>query len=214
MVAAGQVGHVTIEAGAADAAAASICVFLHGRGQDPGLMVEHVVARMTGAPMRFLLPAAPSNQWYAARAIDPLTEPTLRQLEEALDIVDATLDRAFAEARGRPVHLAGFSQGACLALEHLMRRRSGVASVAALTGCRVGAAGDDLPARPLGSIPVLMTNSDADAWVPLQPFVRAVETVAANGAALSVEIVPGRDHAVAASEIEAFRRHLSARGTA
>ncbi len=193
-----------IEAGASREGAAAVCVFLHGRGQTPELMVDHVVRRSDLPHVLFLLPAAEAGQWYEARAVDALTPRTLGQIEASLAIVDEAIARARDLAGSRPVLLAGFSQGACLAIEYAMRRGKAVDAIAAFTGCRVGLEEDERPTRGSAGIPVLMSNAPDDAWVPLDPFMEACATFARCGAELTVEVVPGRGHEVCARELAAF----------
>ena len=59
------------------------CVFLHGRGQSPEAMLDHVVRHLPG-DVAWVLPRAPGSSWYAARAIDPLTDTTRTELAAAL----------------------------------------------------------------------------------------------------------------------------------
>ncbi len=102
---------------------------------------------------------------------------------------------------GRVV-LAGFSQGACLALEYTLRRRR-PAALACLTGCRVGFPEASFDGR-LDGLPVYMSCGDADPWIPLDPFMASARLLAAAGARLTLDIIPDRAHTVSAIEIRAF----------
>jgi phospholipase/carboxylesterase len=195
--------------GAAADAARAVCVFLHGRGQTPEDMVATILGRVDAPGVRFVLPAAPATGWYAAKAVDPMTPATAAQLERALAVVGSAIAAARAASPGVPLVLAGFSQGACLTLEWLMRA-GGVAAAAVLTGCRVGAPGDDLPRRALGGVPVYLSCGDADSWIPLWAFHKAVAELAAAGATVRADILPGRAHAVSDAECAEFARMLSA----
>ena len=131
-------------------------------------------------------------------AIDPLTPETERQLAAATALVAETA----ATARpGLPLLLAGFSQGACLALELTLRGPVTPDALAVLTGCRVGTAACDRPARPLQGLPAYLSGSDADPWIPPAAFADAAGTLAACGARLRAESHPGRPHAVSDAEI-------------
>jgi phospholipase/carboxylesterase len=183
-----------------DVPARALCVFLHGRGQSPqdfrGL-AETLAARGVAVT----LPAAPGQSWYDARAVDALTDQTRGQLARALDWVGAVIDRLRAGAPGVPLLLAGFSQGACVALELAFRGTSRPDGLAALTGCRVGRPDDERPLVPLQGMPVLLTGADADPWIPVAAFAEAVADLGRAGARLRAEVFPGRSHEVIQSEI-------------
>ncbi len=188
-----------VHRGADPAAATVTCILVHGRTQSPQVMEEHVLARLPPMPkVSFLLPAAEGNAWYDAKAVDPLTERTRAQLDAAC----AVLKEAFAMAGpGKPVLLAGFSQGACLSIEFALRNGRWNGALAALTGCRVGAQGDDRPRADLAGLPVYLTGSDADPWIPAQSFGIAAGELALARARLRCDILPGRSHEVSAAEI-------------
>jgi phospholipase/carboxylesterase len=191
--------------GAMPAHADVLCVFVHGRGQSPEEMGEHVVARLRNTTAHVVLPRAPGGVWYEARAIDPLSAHSASQLEAALDAIDAAIDLAVSEgAPGDRIVLAGFSQGACLSLEYALRRPGRLRGLVAFTGCRVGG---DLRAQVdafLDGLPAYLSCGDADPWIPLDVFFEAAQDVARAGAALRVEVFPGRVHEVLDAEIAAL----------
>ena len=189
-------------AGAEPATARAVALLLHGRGQTPDYMCGAVLSRLRMADMHAILPAAPGDSWYDARAVDPLTEATEAQLGAALDLVEEADAAARRACPGRPLILIGFSQGGCLAVEHLMR--GGRADAAAmLTGCRVGAADDELPRADLAGMPAYCSNGDADPWIPTWAFQRAVGDLIASGARVRSDVLPGRDHEISDDEIRA-----------
>ncbi|PSJ59564.1 alpha/beta hydrolase [Kumtagia ephedrae] len=190
--------------GAMPAHADALCVFVHGRGQSPEEMGEHVIARLRNGSTHVVLPRAENSVWYDARAIDPLTERTVEQLQAGLDAIDAAIALAVADgAPGDRVVLAGFSQGACLALEYAMRRPGRLRGLVAFTGCRVGGP-SRVAASPLAGLPVYLSNGDADPWIPLGAFLEAAGDVAQAGAALRLEVFPGRVHEVLDAEVSAL----------
>jgi len=188
--------------------ARAVCVFAHGRGQTPNDMVDTILSRLAVPDVRFVLPRAPRPAWYDAKAVDPLTDQTRAQLDEALEVLADAVTQARAELPGLPLIVGGFSQGACLATEYLMRGGAADAAVL-LTGCRVGAAGDALPVADLSGLPVYAANSDADPWIPLPDWHRAVADLAGAGARLRCDVVPGRGHEASDTECLAFADLLS-----
>ena len=177
----------------------ALCVFLHGRGQSPQDFAG-LARGLAERGVAFALPAAPGGSWYDARAVDPLTDQTQGQLAAALDAVSGVIDDLRAEWPGRPLVLAGFSQGACVALELAFGGMSRPDAVVALTGCRVGQAGDARPLSPLHGMPVIVTGADADPWIPLAAFAEAVADLGRAGARLRAELFPGRTHEVSRPE--------------
>ena len=190
-----------LRCGADLSVARALCVLVHGRGQSPEEMQSHVLARLEAPGVAFLLPRAPGASWYAAKAVDPLTPDTRSALEEGLAGLQRLIEDARAAAPGLPLLLAGFSQGACLSLEYALAGRNAPDALAALTGCRVGAAGDARPENLPVGLPVYLTGSDADPWIPVEAFAEAVLVLGRSRAALRTDLFPGRAHEVSDAEI-------------
>jgi len=192
-------GPLRLGARAGEAKAA--CVFVHGRGQSPEEMEAHVLGRLSVPGVAYVLPRAPTGAWYAARAVDPLTAIARAELSDALDHLAAAVAAARAELPGLPLLLAGFSQGACLAIEYACAGLPAPEALAALTGCRVGVAGDGRPAALAAGLPVYLSGADADPWIPVAAFADAVQSLGAQGARLRADLFPGRGHAVGDAEV-------------
>jgi phospholipase/carboxylesterase len=177
----------------------ALCVFLHGRGQSPQDFAW-LAQGLAGRGVAVVLPAAPGGSWYDARAVDPLTNRTRDQLTESLVAVEEVIADLRFESPTRPLVLAGFSQGACVALELVLRDFACPDGLVAFTGCRVGQAGDDRPSEPLLGLPVILTGADADPWIPVAAFAEAVTDLGRAGARLRAELFPGRPHEVSRPE--------------
>ncbi len=187
--------------GASGSGAKALCVLVHGRGQSPKEMESHILARLRLADVAFSLPRAPRGAWYDAKAVDPLTKPTREQLSEAL----AQLGDEIADLRrdypGLPLLLAGFSQGACLSIEYVCRGAFLPEALVALTGCRVGTEKcDRADAAPPG-LPIYLSGSDADPWIPLDAMMSAARMLAQRGFQIRADVFPGRSHEVCDAEI-------------
>jgi phospholipase/carboxylesterase len=178
------------------------CVLVHGRGQTPADMTG-IVPDLPG--VRFVLPKSDGPGWYAARAVDPLTEVTRGELAESL----AQLTALIAAQQG-PVVLAGFSQGACLAAEYLLSGAALPVAACLFTGCRVGLPGDVLAQAKLSGLPVYLTGGDADPWIPLDAFHRLHIDLTGAGARVRTDLFPGRPHEVSGVERSQFRAMLVA----
>ena len=187
--------------GARGPEAKAVCVFIHGRGQSPEEMQASVLARLSASAVAFVLPRAPAGAWWDARAIDPLTSVARAQLSAALDHLAAAVSAARAELPGRPLLLAGFSQGACLSIEYLCAGLPAPDALAAFTGCRVGVPGDARSDAAPAGMPVYLSGSDADPWIPVSAFADAAQSLGIKGARLRADLFPGRSHEVSDAEI-------------
>lgn len=193
--------------GAEPAVAKAHCVFVHGRGQTPEEMVDRVIRHLP-QDVAYALPRADGKSWYAARAVDPLTDATRAELGHSL----AHLRRVIGSLRGatpRPMLLAGFSQGACLSLELACTGHVAPDAVAALTGCRVGAATDVRPSALPRALPVYLTGGDADPWISVAAFAETAADLGRQGACLRADLFPGRAHEVSSPELAMLAAILS-----
>jgi phospholipase/carboxylesterase len=179
----------------------AICVFVHGRGQSPEEMRSDVLARLSAPAVAFVLPRAPQGAWWDARAVDPLTPVARAQLSAALDHLAAAMTAARAELPGRPLLLAGFSQGACLSIEYLCAGLPPPEALAAFTGCRVGVPADSRSEAVPAGAPVYLSGSDADPWIPVSAFADAAQSLGRKGARLRADLFPGRSHEVSNAEV-------------
>jgi phospholipase/carboxylesterase len=190
-----------LTAGVPLAEAEAVCVLLHGRGQSPEVMLDLAVARLRSVAVHYVLPRAPGGTWYDARAVDPLTPRTRAQLAASLDQVSRDIEGVLGLGwRADRMLLAGFSQGACLALEWVLSRGPIPAALAVLTGCRVGS--DARGAQRLDGLPVYMANGDADPWIPVQNYNDAAVVLSDLGAVVEADLLVGRDHTVSQLEID------------
>jgi len=146
-----------VTAGPAPAEARRVAVLVHGRNQDPGYMLEHLVAPLDLPDVAYVLPAAAGGSWYPGRFNEP-RERNEPWLSHALDAVDHALAGLPAER----VVLAGFSQGGCLVADLLARTPRPYAGAAVLTGALIGSEGDATEVAPLAGLPVYMETSRYD----------------------------------------------------
>ncbi|WP_337181616.1 phospholipase [Shinella sp.] len=185
------------------------CVFIHGRTQSPEDMHEQVIAKLRMPGVCFVLPRARGNSWYDARATDVLTDRTRQQLEQAIGHVRQLIGALpGVDDHTRPLVIGGFSQGACLAVEYAMRHGPWNGALASLTGCRVGTADCDRPFADLDRLPVYLTGSDRDPWIPVAAFADTAAALARARARLHCDILPDRSHEVCATEIAQLEKLL------
>ncbi len=184
-------------------------VLVHGRGGSPESMVP--LARAAGAlDGAILAPRAAAGSWYPDRFLAPT-----RQNEPWLTSALQAIARAVEEAHlaGIPparVVLAGFSQGACLALEYAARHPMRYGAVAGLAGALIGEESEvRVLANELRGTPVLLACGDHDAHIPAQRVNSAGAAFRAAGAVVDVRLYPGIGHVVVADQIDALRALLS-----
>jgi len=178
------------------ARARAATILLHGRGGSAddiaGLATVLAIDGLT-----FLIPEATGHTWYPQRFLAPLAanEPWLGS---ALGVV-ATLV-AQAAAAGIPtarIAIAGFSQGACLALEFVVRAPARYGAVAGLSGGLIGPPGTVWPQSGfLDGTPVFLGCSDVDFHIPKERVMESAAVLRGLGADVTTVLYPNMDHTV------------------
>jgi len=190
--------------------AAAVAIFVHGRGRSPSEMRD--LALSIGLPaVRYAMPAAPGGSWYPESFLAPI-EKNEPALSRSLDQYARLIDELIADgASSENIVLCGFSQGACLTAEFLIRnpRRYGGALI--FTGGLIGPPGTIWPVRPaLHGMPVYLTGSLVDEWVPVSRVEETGRVLRDSGAEVDIKIFKERPHLVCEEEIASARILLSA----
>src|SRR4030095_5655233 len=100
--------------------ASAALILLHGRGATAEDILS-LSAHLTQPGLAYLAPQAEGYTWYPNRFIFPI-EQNEPYLSSALNLVDKAVKHV--EAQGIPtekIFIGGFSQGACLASEYVLR---------------------------------------------------------------------------------------------
>ncbi|GAB2966744.1 phospholipase [Amycolatopsis acidiphila] len=195
-------------AGAPLAGARAAALVVHGRGQTPDYM-KAVLDRVALPELAYLLPSAADNTWYPQSFLQPV-EQNQPRLDQALETVAVMLGRiAGAGVPPERTFLVGFSQGACLLAEFLVRdpRRYGGAAI--LTGGYVGPDRRS-PNGSLDHMPVFLGTSRHDEWVPPARAEETAELLRAMSADVTFRVYDDREHLVNDDEVAQVRRLLSA----
>lgn len=219
-------GQSVAQVGAPLAEAVGAVVLLHGRGATASGILS-LAPEMGDARWAFRAPQAAGGAWYPHSFLAPLAanEPGLSSgVRAAMTAV------ADAEAAGIPrerIVLAGFSQGACLALETAARHAGRWGGVLAFSGGLIGTGPGPDDGPPLAGMgghyadksfdydgtfagtPVLVAGSDRDPHIPLVRMERTAEVFRQLGAAVDLRVHPGWGHAVHPEAVAAARTLLT-----
>ena len=199
-----------LEVGVPRGTAACGGVIMHGRGGTAEEMTA-LAGRLAAPGIRWVVPEADGGRWFPHRFMGPRSrnEPFL---SEAVASCEQLVNDASDGGRIAPEQLAvvGFSQGACLASEFILRRPRRCRAVVMFTGGLIGP--DDTPWAvsdgSLAGVSVLITGSDTDAWVPEERVRRTAQVLEALGAEVELRIYRGRDHLVGDEELALARAFL------
>lgn len=202
-------GAALYQSGAAAGEATGALVLLHGRGgsaQDILSLGEALGLQRVS----MFAPQAVGDTWYPNSFLAPITsnEPWL---SSALNIVAGAIDQCveLGFARNR-IAIAGFSQGACLACEFVVRHPARYAALVAFTGGLIGPLGSDLHhAGRLEGTPILLSSGDPDMHVPWKRVEETAEQFKAMGAAVTLKKYLVRPHTVIPEEIVQAREVLT-----
>jgi predicted esterase len=213
----------------ADRARAGI-VLAHGRGGSAADILG-LLAHAALPDVAAIAPEAPGQSWWPTSFLAPMArmEPFVATGLAALRDAVARL-----EAEGLPrnrIWLAGFSQGACLALESFARDGAGLAGVFGMSGGLVGR-GDapggpqatlyghtpkrfdypgkrfDYPGRRDGA-QVWISVHQRDPHIPLQRVQDSAAALKAMGATVETRIYPGEGHGVMQDDLAALRARIN-----
>ncbi|MDN7452552.1 alpha/beta hydrolase [Burkholderia cenocepacia] len=187
-------------------------ILVHGRGQSPDWMHDHVVHRFGRPDLAWLAPSADGTSWYPERYLVPveLNEP---RLSDALACLEALSERLRLQGiRYASQVLMGFSQGACLCSEFVWRSGRPYCALVSFTGALIGP--PDLQrapgARDFSGMPVLFSTWEHDPHVPVDDVRRSAALFAAAGASVALHVDPATGHGIRDAEIEYAKRVLGA----
>jgi predicted esterase len=198
-------------AGAKLEEASTAMILIHGRGAS----AEDILSLSTHLDypgVVYLAPQAEGYTWYPNRFIFPV-EQNEPYLSAALAKVDGLVKQV--EARGIPtekIFIGGFSQGACLASEYVIRNPKNYGGLLAFSGGYIGQMGlAREPVGDLGGMPAFLGCSDTDPHIPLQRVQETTSLLKAMGAAVTERIYPNMDHTINDDELELARTLIEQR---
>lgn len=186
-------------------------ILIHGRGATAEDILS-LSAHLDYPGVAYLAPQAEGYTWYPNRFIFPV-ERNEPHLSAALKKIDDIVGQV--EARGIPagkIFFGGFSQGACLASEYVIRNPRPYGGLLVFSGGYIGAMGlAREPAGDLGDMPAFLGCSDIDPHIPLQRVQETTSLLKAMGADVTERIYPNMGHTINDEELELARTLLEKR---
>ena len=190
-------------------------VLLHGRGGRAAEML-HLLDQAGLTGVAAAAPEAPGQSWWPTSFLAPSArmEPFVERGLAAVRGAVAALEGAGID-RGA-IWLAGFSQGACLALEAHARVGSGLAGTFGFSGGLVGTgdAGGDPDPSLYGHAPkrfdygaghgagrVWMSVHARDPHIPRRRVEETAEVLRGLGAEVMAEVYPGAGHGLREADL-------------
>ncbi|MCZ7677043.1 MAG: dienelactone hydrolase family protein [Roseovarius sp.] len=219
-------GQRLVIAGAPLTRARLAVIMTHGRGGAPADMVG-LADHFALPDLAVFAPAAAGLSWWPDSFLAPL-EANEPGLSSGLSVVSALLDDLEEQGFGAErVVLAGFSQGACPAVEAAARFARPFHAVAALSGGLVGTGEEggpplaELYGRPakrfdydgrLDGVPVLLGCHEEDPHIPMARVRESAQVLGAMGAKVDTLVIPGAGHGIVADEASWLRKQLNNKG--
>jgi predicted esterase len=185
-------------------------ILLHGRGATAANILG--LAKQFGRPeIAYLAPQAAGNTWYPRTFLAPLEENE-PGLSSALRVITDLLEEIGKhELPAEKTLLAGFSQGACLALEFAARHPRRYGALIGLSGGLIGPPGT--PREYSGSLdgtPVFLGCGDQDSHIPLERVEETSQVLHGLHALVTGRIYPGMGHAINEDELAFVQQLLEA----
>jgi len=194
--------------GADSRSARAAVVLVHGRGASAEA-IAGLTRRLPQGDIAYLAPGAPGGVWYPHRFLTPRAEnePALsRALGQVADVVSGLVADGVPQER---IGLVGFSQGACLVLEHARHAPGKYGFVAGLSGAMIGPAGEVRETVDLRGTPVLIACAEDDAHIPREYVEATALWFRACGAAVTHLTFAGDHHGVFPEEVAWLQDHVA-----
>ena len=201
--------HDLRRAGAPPARAKGVVLLIHGRGASAESILPLADA-MAMPDLCYLAPQAEGYSWYPQSFMAPTAanEPyQSRALERIAAIIADILAAGIDTGK---LAIIGFSQGACLTSETVLRNPRAYGFVGILSGGAIGPPGT--PRDYQGSLAgarVFLGCSDHDAHIPLARVKETTAVFTRMGAEVTERIYPGSAHGINDDEITFLRAGLA-----
>lgn len=149
---------------------------------------------------------APDNSWYPNNFLHENNEP---KLSESIHALNSLIEETAKHIPLSEIYIAGFSQGACLALETTARNAKKYGGILAFSGGLIGKTLD--PSKYKGNYqntPIFMGCSDNDPHIPEFRLKESKEQLDALNALCTLIIYPGMGHTISHEEVAYAKKHI------
>lgn len=186
-----------------------LLILLHGvgsSGQDMQMLARHLEPALPGVVIA--TPDGPSHfdgggagyQWFSLAGITEQSRPAriLAARQDFDGVLHGILQQHDIHAETDRIMLAGFSQGAIMALDALVSHRLPLCGVVAFSG-RLASPG---PYHPAARAAALLIHGKADPVIPWEESERAAASLADAGVAVSTLFEPGVPHTLSTNGVQ------------
>jgi predicted esterase len=194
-------GQPVVEAGAPLGRSPAVVILVHGRNAGPENILD-LVPRLARPALTYLAPTAANRTWYpySFMAETAMNEPGLSSGLRMLAGLVARVEQS-GVPRARIV-LLGFSQGACLASEFVVRHASRFGGLIVFSGGLIGPPGTTWPyGGRFDGTPVFLGCSDVDSHIPASRVEESAGVFTRLGAQVTTRLYAGMGHLVNDDEI-------------
>jgi phospholipase/carboxylesterase len=197
-----------LHAGIALEKASGVVVFLHGRGASAEDILD--LAKVIYHPeLAYLAPQSAGHTWYPYSFLAP-REQNEPWLSSALEkVTDTVLMAREAGIPNERITICGFSQGACLATEFVVRHPQRYAALIAFTGGLIGASLDPKYTGDLKGTPAFLGSGDPDPHVPWTRVEESAEVLRGMNASVTTQRYVGRPHTISREEFDVATKMVS-----
>lgn len=189
--------------------ASAALILLHGRGATARDILS-LSTYLDFPQLAYLAPQAEGYTWYPNRFIAPI-EQNEPYLSAGLSKIDEIVKEVEAHRIAiEKIFIGGFSQGACLASEYVIRNPRRYGGLLVFSGGYIGPL--DVRRQPNGDLKgmsAFLGCSDMDPHIPLQRVKETTALLEAMGAEVIEEIYPDMEHTIIEDEIERARQIIS-----
>lgn len=187
--------------------ASKALILLHGRGGTAEAILP-LADQLCDSEFYIAAPQAAHRSWYphSFMAENSLNEPDLFL---ALSSLKSLIDQIATHIPTSLIFIAGFSQGACLALEIAGRFATRYGGIVAFTGGLIGHQLDETKYQGnLAGTPIFISNGDHDPHIPLARSQQSQLLLEKLGAQVTLKIYKDRPHIVSEEEILFAKNHI------
>ena len=201
--------HELRRGGAPPGRSKGIVLLIHGRGATAESILP--LGEVLAFPdLTYLAPQAEGYTWYPqsfmapTAANEPFLSQSLRRIAEI--IVDIVATGTVPER----LAIIGFSQGACLSAESVLRNPRAYGFLGVLSGGAIGPPGTPRDYQgSLAGVRVFLGCSDHDPHIPLARVKETTAVLSRMGANTTERIYPGSSHGINDDEITYLRAGLA-----